>query len=43
MGRRDMPEMSGKDRDAGIDVAALAVRVDERGDRKGMTVMWNST
>ena len=42
MGRRDMPEMCGKDRDAGVDVAALAVRVDEGADREGMAIMRNS-
>ena len=32
-----MPEMGGQDRDAGVHVAALAVRVEEGADREGMT------
>jgi hypothetical protein len=34
--------MGGQHRDALIDVAALAVRVDEGADREGVTVMENS-
>jgi hypothetical protein len=34
--------MGGQHRDALIDVAALAVRVDEGADREGMSLMGNS-
>jgi hypothetical protein len=34
--------MGGQHRDALIDVAALAVRVDEGADREGVAVMGNS-
>ncbi len=40
--RDDVPEMGGQHRDALIDVAALAVRVDEGADREGMPEIMQS-
>jgi hypothetical protein len=43
MDRADVTEVGSQHGDARIDVAALAVRVDEGVYRENMTVMWNST
>jgi len=41
--RADVTEMGGQYGDAGVDVPALPVRVDERIYREAVAVMWNST